>query len=196
MRLNICWALQSYNTNSSHIYTKSITLFHHFCLFKNSYVVWWLDIQWLWGSAVKLRVTAAFPEGLYFNFFITISWEILSYKIFLASCIFIFKILYCRKNQTYMKPLKWQHDSLVILVVLACLGASKLFSLYLVISFPEPCSILCIMIDLLMTKLPGGGGFSHWHGIRICACLLGRFFAKYGIAIAGVFIRAEGAQIK
>ena len=28
-----------------------------------------------------------------------------------------------------------------------------------------------------------GGGFSHWHGIRICACLLGRFFAKFGIAI-------------
>ena len=28
-----------------------------------------------------------------------------------------------------------------------------------------------------------GGGFSHWHGIRICACLLGHFFAKFGIAI-------------
>ena len=32
---------------------------------------------------------------------------------------------------------------------------------------------------------PGGGGFSHWHGIRICACLLGHFFAKFGIAIGG-----------
>ena len=32
---------------------------------------------------------------------------------------------------------------------------------------------------------PGGGGFSHWHGIRICACLLGHFFAKFGIAIRG-----------
>ena len=31
----------------------------------------------------------------------------------------------------------------------------------------------------------GGGGFSHWHGIRICACLLGHFFAKFGIAIGG-----------
>ena len=29
------------------------------------------------------------------------------------------------------------------------------------------------------------GGFSHWHGIRICACLLGRFFAEFGIAIGG-----------
>ena len=29
------------------------------------------------------------------------------------------------------------------------------------------------------------GGFSHWHGIRICACLLGHFFAKFGIAIGG-----------
>ena len=29
------------------------------------------------------------------------------------------------------------------------------------------------------------GGFSHWHGIRLCACLLGRFFAKFGIAIGG-----------
>ena len=32
---------------------------------------------------------------------------------------------------------------------------------------------------------PGAGGFSHWHGIRICACLLGHFFAKFGIAIGG-----------
>ena len=31
------------------------------------------------------------------------------------------------------------------------------------------------------------GGFSHWHGIRICACLLGHFFAKSGIAIGGGF---------
>ena len=29
------------------------------------------------------------------------------------------------------------------------------------------------------------GGFSHWHGICICACLLGHFFAKFGIAIGG-----------
>ena len=29
------------------------------------------------------------------------------------------------------------------------------------------------------------GGFSHWHGIRICACLLGHFFAKFGIEIGG-----------
>ena len=33
--------------------------------------------------------------------------------------------------------------------------------------------------------LPDPGGFSHWHGIRICACLLGHFFAKFGIAIGG-----------
>ena len=32
---------------------------------------------------------------------------------------------------------------------------------------------------------PRGGGFSHWHGIRICACLLGHLFAKFGIAIGG-----------
>ena len=35
------------------------------------------------------------------------------------------------------------------------------------------------------SSIPGGGGFSHWHGIRICACLLGHFFAKFGIAIGG-----------
>ena len=28
--------------------------------------------------------------------------------------------------------------------------------------------------------------FSHWHGIHTCACLLGRFFTKLGIAIGGV----------
>ena len=38
------------------------------------------------------------------------------------------------------------------------------------------------------------GGFSHGHGIRICACLLGHFFAKFGIAIGG-FSSDEGAQI-
>ena len=32
-------------------------------------------------------------------------------------------------------------------------------------------------------KMPGG--FSHWHGIRTCACLLGHLFAKFGIAIGG-----------
>ena len=36
------------------------------------------------------------------------------------------------------------------------------------------------------TVLSSRGGFSHWHGIiRICACLLGHFFAKFGIAIGG-----------
>ena len=29
------------------------------------------------------------------------------------------------------------------------------------------------------------GGFSHWHDIRICTCLLGHFFARFGIAIRG-----------
>ena len=29
------------------------------------------------------------------------------------------------------------------------------------------------------------GWFSHWHGIRICACLLGRFFVKFGTSIGG-----------
>ena len=31
----------------------------------------------------------------------------------------------------------------------------------------------------------GGGRFLHWHGIRICACLLRFFFAQFGIAIVG-----------
>ena len=34
-------------------------------------------------------------------------------------------------------------------------------------------------------EVSGPGGFSHWHGIRICACLLRHFFAKFGIAIGG-----------
>ena len=29
------------------------------------------------------------------------------------------------------------------------------------------------------------GGFSHWHGIRICACLLGCYFAKIDIVTVG-----------
>ena len=37
----------------------------------------------------------------------------------------------------------------------------------------------------MLCLVPGGGGFSHWHGIRICACLLGHFFVKFGIAIGG-----------
>ena len=38
--------------------------------------------------------------------------------------------------------------------------------------------------DEVRTRLYGGG-FSHWHGIRICACLLGCYFTKIGIAIGG-----------
>ena len=43
-------------------------------------------------------------------------------------------------------------------------------------------------------KSPRGGGGSNWHGICICACLLGHFFAKFGIVMGG-FIRDEGAPI-
>ena len=46
----------------------------------------------------------------------------------------------------------------------------------------------CIISDefvLWFIYSGGGGGFSHWHGIRICACLLGHFFKKFGIAIGG-----------
>ena len=42
-----------------------------------------------------------------------------------------------------------------------------------------------ICINLKNQMLPRGGGFSHWHGICICACLLGHLFAKFGIAIGG-----------
>ena len=45
------------------------------------------------------------------------------------------------------------------------------------------------MILVLPLRL---GGFSHWHGIRICACLLRHFFAKFGIAIGGFFGIAIG----
>ena len=47
-------------------------------------------------------------------------------------------------------------------------------------------TIRCKVYHLLVadTVVPGGG-FSHWHGIRICACLLGHLFAKFGIAIVG-----------
>ena len=40
-------------------------------------------------------------------------------------------------------------------------------------------------LSWLFVPLSKPGGFSHWHGIRICACLLGHFFAKFGIAIGG-----------
>ena len=36
----------------------------------------------------------------------------------------------------------------------------------------------------MMIKRPGVG-VSHWHGIRICACLLGCSFKKLGIEIGG-----------
>ena len=42
----------------------------------------------------------------------------------------------------------------------------------------------------------GGGVTLTWHMYCICACLLGCYFAKFGIAIgAWVFIRNEGAQM-
>ena len=40
--------------------------------------------------------------------------------------------------------------------------------------------------------------FSHLHGIRIppiCACLLGRFFAKFGIAIGGFSIETKEPKL-
>ena len=40
---------------------------------------------------------------------------------------------------------------------------------------------IIINLKVFMTR----GGFSHWHGKRICACLLGCFFVKFGIAIGG-----------
>ena len=35
----------------------------------------------------------------------------------------------------------------------------------------------------LWHKFPSG--VLHWHGIHICVCLFGRFFAKFGLAIEG-----------
>ena len=39
--------------------------------------------------------------------------------------------------------------------------------------------------NIVIWQVDTRGGFSHWHGIRICACLLGHLFAKFGIAIGG-----------
>ena len=51
-----------------------------------------------------------------------------------------------------------------------------------------------VRINPMITRDPtwGVGEFSCWHGIRICACLLGYYFAKFGIVISGW---DEGAQI-
>ena len=40
------------------------------------------------------------------------------------------------------------------------------------------------------------GRFSHWHGIRICACVLGRFFAKFGIRIGGFSSETKEPKLK
>ena len=52
-------------------------------------------------------------------------------------------------------------------------------------------------MELTGVVIWGGGGFSHWHGIRrpICVCLLGCYFTKFGIAIGGFTSEDEGAQI-
>ena len=45
-----------------------------------------------------------------------------------------------------------------------------------------------VILSIRLSHISHGrkpGGFSHWHGIRICACLLGHLFAKFGIAIGG-----------
>ena len=42
-------------------------------------------------------------------------------------------------------------------------------------------AIYCSNFSRLACKLPGGS--SHWHGIRICGCLLMCLFAKFGIAM-------------
>ena len=42
----------------------------------------------------------------------------------------------------------------------------------------------------------GVGGFSHWLGIRICSCLLGRFFAKFAIAIGGFSSETKEPKLK
>ena len=47
------------------------------------------------------------------------------------------------------------------------------------------------LIKCMVGLLPGG--YSHWHGIRLCACLLGPFFADFGIPIGG-FHLDEGIQ--
>ena len=38
-------------------------------------------------------------------------------------------------------------------------------------------------------------GYSHWHGICICACLLGHFFADFGIAIGGFSSQMKAPNI-
>ena len=55
-------------------------------------------------------------------------------------------------------------------------------SVYCVIYIPF-LSALTLFTATSCTQAPSPGWFSHWPGIRICACPLGRFFAKFGIAI-------------
>ena len=45
----------------------------------------------------------------------------------------------------------------------------------------EKCKVFCFPIPLGAQA----GGVLNWHGICICACLLGHFFAKFGIVIGG-----------
>ena len=73
---------------------------------------------------------------------------------------------------------------------------TKLYSRSVVRPMHEWCCVHCTQCGTIFLPVfffsstahciaPGGGGFSHWHGIRICACLLGHFFMTFSIAIGG-----------
>ena len=44
-------------------------------------------------------------------------------------------------------------------------------------------------------QLVRGGGGSHWHDIHVCACFLGCYFAKFGIAIGGFSSEMEEPEL-
>ena len=48
----------------------------------------------------------------------------------------------------------------------------------------------------LSQRSPSPGGSSHWHGIRICACLLRCLFAKFGIAMGGSSTETKEPKFK
>ena len=48
----------------------------------------------------------------------------------------------------------------------------------------------------ISTTRTWGGEFSHWLGIRICACLLRCFFVKFGIAINGFSSETKESKFK
>ena len=63
-------------------------------------------------------------------------------------------------------------------------------------SWPVIVQVQCPCLTFDIVSATRGWGFSHGHGIRICACLFERFFAKFVKAIGGFHQRRRSPHYK